>query len=228
MSQIARRRWLGFMALVLVAGTGSSLSRGASVISPEPDYWDTVSLPKNAGGTLWQQLSDTTIPGERVEEYVPFGETAADWSQIITVKTLTISRNPRAIVDGTVSLMRDICDHLSVVNVASKQQVGKSSDTFMPLPVYDESDIFTVCSHPDLPKMQAKLANSKVTLKPYEVTWYKIMKGSNANFIVQRAWHGNAPGPFNVLGSPTVLAEWKSWVMHVTLLRQRASYIKAQ
>jgi hypothetical protein len=76
--------------------------------------------------------------------------------------------------------------------------------------------------------MQAKLANSKVTLKPYEVTWYKIMKGSNANFIVQRAWHGNVPGPFNVLGSPTVLAEWKSWVMHVTLLRQRASYIKAQ
>jgi hypothetical protein len=59
-----------------------------------------------------------------VQEYVPVLETGALWSQIITVKTLPADRDPKQIVDGTVSLMREICGRIKITNVAHSQRTG--------------------------------------------------------------------------------------------------------
>jgi hypothetical protein len=104
-------------AALLAAGSAAGqpvvVRRGSILVL----YEDSVHLPALAGGLVWHEISDTTIPSERVQEYVPVGESAASWSQIITIKTLPLSRDPRAIMDGTINLMRDICGRMSVVNV---------------------------------------------------------------------------------------------------------------
>jgi hypothetical protein len=46
-------------------------------------YVDVVRLPANADGIAWIRASDTSTPGETVQEFVPAGQTAAEWRQII-------------------------------------------------------------------------------------------------------------------------------------------------
>src|ERR1700733_14905988 len=82
-------------------------------------YVDTVRIP--AAGGVWHQISHTALPTQIVDEYTPVNENDAAWTQIITVKTLPLSRDPAPIVQGTVGLMRDVCAKVNVVNVAHSQ-----------------------------------------------------------------------------------------------------------
>jgi hypothetical protein len=209
-------------ASLLAAGPAQGQPAAVVPFSAVVSYSDSVHLPALAGGLVWHQISDTTIPGERVEEYVPVGESAASWSQIITVKTFPLSRDPRSIMDGTINLMRDICGRMSVVNVRPSQETGATVGPDVPLPVYDVSNTLAICRHPDLAKLRARTGNDRVTLMPYEVTWYKLIRAQAGNFLVQRAWHGETVDSTNILGSAAVLAEWKSWAMNVSLVRRVA------
>jgi hypothetical protein len=92
----------------------------------------------------------------------------------------------------------------------------------MSLPIDDETDELVTCQQPNITKLRQKLGTDKVTLRRYEVTWYKLIKGQRANYIVQRAWHGDAIDHTCLLGSDTVLDEWKSWITRVTLVRRES------
>jgi hypothetical protein len=180
---------------------------------------DQVQLPANAGGLAWHKISDGTTASGQIQEYVPAGETAAAWSQIITVKTLPPGRDPKQIVDGTVNLMRDICGHINVTNTAHRQHTGEVAGLGMSLPIFDEADTLVTCREPNITRLRQKLGSENVTLRRYEVTWYKMIKGRQANYIVQRSWHGDAIDETCLLGSDAILDEWKSWITHVTLVR---------
>jgi hypothetical protein len=183
-------------------------------------FADEVQLPPNAGGLAWHKISDGTTAAGHVQEYVPVPETGALWSQIITVKTLPVDRDPKQIVDGTVTLMREICGRIKITNVAHSQRTGEVGGLGVSLPIYDETDELVTCKEPNITKLREKIGSDKVTLRRYEVTWYKLIKGSRANYIVQRAWHGDAIDGTCLLGSDAVLDEWKSWITHVTLVRR--------
>jgi hypothetical protein len=211
-----------FSAFILVATASGAL---AEPIGPLPlsavlaAYHDTVRLPPEP--SVWHQISHTVTDAEQVTESVPAGQTAAAWTQIITVKTLPPTRDPKPVVDGTVAIMRAICAHVTLVHAAHAQQLGESSALDTPLPIYDESETLITCRDPDLAKLRARVGANSIALRRYEVTWYKIMKSGKANYIVQRSWHGDAMDSSSPLGSDAVLANWKNWITRITLVRSR-------
>ncbi len=209
----------GPIVVALLASADVALGNvGRTAAGPAAvQYADVVRLPDSAG---WRQISDTTTQGERVQEYVPAGQGAADWSELITVKVLPRTRDPKPVVQGTVTLMREICGNVSIVNTAQSQQLGEVANLGMMLPVFEAAETLVTCKNPDVTLLRQKLGTGRVTLRRYEVTWYKMMKAQRANYIVQRAWHGDEMDENSVLGSPGVLDAWKQWITHVTLLRQ--------
>jgi hypothetical protein len=209
------------LMLSLCGGTARATEPPTVAVPTGPLYVDDVRLPRGAGGLAWKQVSDTTTGAERVQEFIPAAEAADGWSQIITVKVLPLARDPKAVVGGTVDLMRRVCGRISVINTAHSRQIGESDGIGVSLPVFDEIDTLVTCRDPDIAKLHIILGSDRVTLRRYEVTWYKMMKGRTANYIVQRAWHGDAIDGESLLGSPAVLDEWKAWMTRVTLTRHR-------
>jgi hypothetical protein len=222
MSQIGP---VGAMLLLAAVGVPASAHAdqpivGAPTVALAPlPYSDMVRLPPNAGGIAWHKISDGTTAAGQVQEYVPVHETGVLWSQIITVKTLARGRDPKQIVAGTVNLMREICGRINITNTAQHEHTGEAAGLGMSLPIYDESETLVTCQQPNITKLRQKLGTDNVTLRRYEVTWYKMIKGRQANYIVQRAWHADAIDETCLLGSDAVLGEWKSWITHVTLVR---------
>jgi hypothetical protein len=206
-------------ALVLPATASCNVGNRPALGSSSTSM-DVVRLPSDADGVSWLRVSNTITAGETVQEFVPAGQSAADWTQIITVKNLPLTRDPAAVVDGTVVLMRAVCSTLSVVHTAHRQAAGDVAGLGMPLPIYDEAETLVTCKEPNLPLLRQRLGTDQVTLRRYEVTWYKVMKGRAENFIVQRGWHGDVIDG-SVLGSREVLRGWKNWITRVSLVRYR-------
>jgi hypothetical protein len=186
-----------------------------------PAYQDSVRIP--AAGGVWHQISHATMPTQIVDEYTPAHESGAAWTQIITVKTLPLARDPAPIVQGAVALMRDVCGKVNVVHVAHSQELGEVSSLDLPLPIFDAADTLVTCRQPDMAALHNRLGTNRVTLRKFEVTWYKAIRGQQANYIVQRAWHGDEIDATSVLGSDAVLGQWKTWISRVTLVRARAT-----
>jgi hypothetical protein len=187
-------------------------------------YAEQVQLPPNAGGLTWHLIGDATTGTGRIQEFVPRAESAAHWSQIIAVRTLPVDSDPKQIVDRTVKLMDEICGRINITRVARSQHTGEVAALGMSLPIYDETEELVTCQQPNLEKLRQKLGADNVTLRRYEVTWYRMMKGQRANYIVQRGWHGKVIDDTCLPGSDAVLDEWKSWITHVTLVRRELGW----
>lgn len=215
--------YLRVVAVIAMApAAGWADTKPVSPASPTPaSYIDTVRIP--AAGGVWHQISHSVLPAQTVDEYTPINENDAGWTQIITVKTLPLSSDPMLIVRGAVDLMRDVCAKVNVVNVARSQELGEVAGLDAPLPIFDAADTLVTCRQPDLAALRKRLGTDRVTLRKYEVTWYKAIRGQKANYIVQRAWHGDAIDENSVLGSDTVLDGWKTWISRVTLVRSKKS-----
>jgi len=182
-------------------------------------YVDQVQIP-SAGGA-WHQISHTVVSTQIVDEYTPANESGTNWTQIITVKTLPLSADPTPIVQAAVALMRDVCAKVNVVHVAHSQELGEVASLDLPLPIFDAADTLVTCRQPDMSALHKLLGTDRVTLRKFEVTWYKAIRGQQANYIVQRGWHGDAIDASTVLGSDAVLGQWKSWISKVILRRVR-------
>jgi hypothetical protein len=208
--------------IVMAPAMGLADTKPVSPATPAAaSYVDTVRIP--AAGGVWHQISHTILPTQTVDEYTPVSESAAGWTQIITVKTLPRSRDPGPIVRGAVGLMHDVCAKVNVVNVAHSQELGEVAGLDAPLPIFDAADTLVTCRQPDMAALHKRLGTDRVTLRKYEVTWYKAIRGQKANYIVQRGWHGDDIDENSVLGSDTVLDGWKTWISRVTLVRSKES-----
>jgi hypothetical protein len=211
------------MAVILMApAVGLAETRPLPPATSTPaSYVDTVRIP--AAGGVWHQISHTVLPTQTVDEYTLVNESGTAWTQIITVKTFPLSRDPAPIVQGAVGLMRGVCAKVSVVNVAHSQELGEVARLDAPLPIFDAADTLVTCRHPDMAALHKRLGTDRVTLRTFEVTWYKAIRGQKANYIVQRAWHGDEIDETSVLGSDIVLDGWKAWISRVTLVRSKES-----
>jgi hypothetical protein len=184
-------------------------------------YRDDVRLPPDPHGIAWHQVGGAVTRDELITEWVPQGETDLDWTQIITIKTMARTRDPAAIVQGAIGLMRGICGRLSVVETPRRQQLGDVQTLGMPVPAFDVTDMLVTCQDPDRAALGKRLRTQNVQLRRYELTWYSIIQGERQNFIVQRAWHGDDIDATSPLGSNESLEEWKHWLDSVTLVRSR-------
>ncbi len=193
----------------------------ASAGTAAEPYHDVVRLPPDAHGLAWHQVGGAVTPDELITEWVPEGQTDLDWTQIITIKTMARTRDPAAIVQGSVGLMRAICGKLSVVRTPTEQQFGDVQSLGQKLPVFDVTDLLVTCEDPNLSALRKQSGTENVDLRRYEVTWYRILRGERQNFIVQRAWHGDTIAADSVLGSNEIMEEWKHWLNSITLRRER-------
>ncbi len=185
-------------------------------------FEDVVRLPLDPHGVTWHQVGGAVTPDELITEWVPEGQTDLDWTQIITIKTMARTRDPAAIVQGAVRLMRGICGKLSVVQTPPRQQLGDVQALGLTLPAFKTTDILVTCEVPDMRPLHKRLGIRNEEVRRYEVTWYRSMQGEWQNFIVQRAWHGDEIDGASPLGAKETLEEWKRWLAGVTLIRQRA------
>jgi hypothetical protein len=190
-------------------------------------WQDFVQLPQHAGGLEWQIADTLKSDTETVTELVPAGEHIADWTQMITIKAVSGARDPASIVSITLAIMRGICRKTDIVHLAPHQEIGalggaaaNDPASSLPLPIIEVSETLVTCRDPNAAKLQTRANAARVALKPYEVTWYKVMRCNGRNYIVQRAWHGDAIGDTTVLGSRDVLEEWKNWLQTVTVARE--------
>lgn len=216
----------GMLAGCVALGAAAIPARANAPIPPPPELFpptDSVQLPPDRN-VLWHDASIGVATGrEVVQEKLPAGETPQAWTQIITIKTMPRDRDPQAVAAGTVNLLRDVCGHVNIVTTPHRQLVGEVRSLNLPLPEFDATDLLVTCKDPDMAKLHAHPGTERVTLRRYEVTWYKLMKGRYANYIVQRAWHGDDIDGSSPLGSAAVLAAWKSWMTGVTLVRSRSA-----
>ena len=214
------------LALCLALALPAAARANTQFFPPQPPpgqtFIDEVALPDHESGFLWHRVRYTAGATEQVSEYLPAGQNLSAWTQIITVKTLPLSRNPRQIVNNTVDLLRAVCTHIKVVATKPTQDLGQAAGLDLAAPAFESAATLVTCDEPDTAKLQARIGTNSLVLKRHEVTWYKLITGPQSNYIVQRAWHADTIDETSPLGSDMVLNAWKRWITHVTLKRHPA------
>jgi len=216
---IGKRAALLLALLPACPAAARSTLGDASPGPPAASYQDVVRLPPDPAGIAWHQVGGAVTPDQLITEWVPEGQTDLDWTQNITLKTLPHTRDPGAIVQRAVGLMRDICGQFSVTKTPPRQQRGDVQAPGVPVPVFAVTDITATCQAPNLAALRKKFGTENVAWRRYEVTWYRIMQGDRQNFIVQRTWHADAIDALSPLSSKQTQAEWTHWRTSITLRR---------
>jgi hypothetical protein len=168
--------------------------------APPPERLD---LPRHAGGLTWQAAGGGPLPGGGdMQEFVPAGETIADWTQMITTLTLPAGQDPQARLTSILNGLRGACRSYRVVQSAARD-----------VP-YHTANLLVRCDQPD----ETAFGDPNILLRRHEVIWAKTIQGRGENFVVWRAWHGDAITHDSVLASGAVRQEWQDWVDQVGLV----------
>ncbi|HTZ71714.1 MAG TPA: hypothetical protein VMB71_13745 [Acetobacteraceae bacterium] len=199
---------------------GRAEVRGNAAPPAGATYTDQVSIPGFPGHTNWVQVEGGVSADTLVTAWVPPGETDLDWTDMVTIKTMALSRDPEQVVGSAVGVMRQICGKLNIVKTPFSSKLGDAGMIGVAAPEFTVQDMLVTCSDPNMAALRKLADAGSVTLKRYEVTWYRIMKGQANNFIVLRAWHGDVMDEGSPLGSEKTLDAWKDWLTHVTLKRE--------
>jgi hypothetical protein len=161
-----------------------------------------LDLPIHPGGLQWQAVGGGPLAGGGdMREYVPAGETIADWTQMITALTLPAGQDPRARLAAILNGLRGACASYRVMHSAAHD-----------VP-YRSADFLVRCDQPD----DAAFPDNNVLLRRHEVIWAKTIQGRSDNYLVWRAWHGDSIPRDSVLASGSVRHEWQDWVDQVGL-----------
>jgi hypothetical protein len=174
----------------VAATTPSAPPAGAHSVTPE-----RLDLPLHAGGLVWQSVGSGSLPGGgEMQEYVPVGQTIADWTQMITTLTLPAAQDPSARLAAILDGLRGACRSYRVIQSAAQATLAR-------------------CDQPD----EAAFTDPNVLLLRHEVIWAKTLEGRTGNYVVWRAWHGDSIEPGSVLASATTRQEWQEWVDRVAV-----------
>jgi hypothetical protein len=167
--------------------------------APPTEHLD---LALHAGDLTWQSGGAGDLPGGgTMQEYVPGGETIADWTQMITVLTLPPTQSPDARLTAILNGLRAACKSYRVVQSATQPAPNPSTN------------LLARCDQPD----ETAFNDANILLLKHEVIWAKTIQGHAGNYVVWRAWHGNAIAVDSVLGSRSARQEWQDWVDQVVL-----------
>jgi hypothetical protein len=163
---------------------------------------ERLDLPLRAAGVTWQAVGGGSLPsGGDMQEYVPAGQTIADWSEMITTLTLPAGQDPSerlaAILDG----LRGACKSYRVIKTSV--QDGP----------YPSRSLLARCDQPDA----TAFSDPNILLLKHEVIWAKTLEGHAQNYVVWRAWHGDKVTADSVLTSAATRQQWQDWVDQVSL-----------
>jgi hypothetical protein len=163
---------------------------------------ERLDLALHAGGLAWQSVGTGPLPGGgEMQEYVPAGQTIADWSQMITTLTLPAAQDPAARLTAILDGLRGACRSYRVIQSATQETP------------YHSANLLARCDQPDEPAF----TDPNVLLLKHEVIWAKTLEGHAGNYVVWRAWHGDKIDPDSVLASGTTRQEWQAWVDRVVV-----------
>jgi hypothetical protein len=170
--------------------------RPASSPAPAPERLD---LPLHADGLVWQSVVAGPLPGGgELQEYVPAGQTIADWSQMITTLSLPAAQDPSARLSEVLDGLRGACRSYRVIQSATQETP------------YPTANLLARCDQPTYD-------DPNILLLKHEVIWAKTLEGHTGNYVVWRAWHGDKIDPDSVLASGTTRREWQAWVDRVAV-----------
>ncbi|HTZ69460.1 MAG TPA: hypothetical protein VMB71_02320 [Acetobacteraceae bacterium] len=168
---------------------------------PPPAPTERLDVPLHDDGITWQSAGSGTLPGGgEAQEYVPAGETIADWSQMVTTLTLPAGQDPAARLTQILNHLRAACRSYRVIQSTSQDSP------------YPSKSLLVRCDKPD----EAVFADPNILLRRHEALWAKTVQGPTQGYLVLRAWHGDAIPSDSVLLSRAVRREWQDWLDQVT------------
>jgi hypothetical protein len=174
---------------------------------------ELLNFSVKAGGIMFH-LGYSTETAQNIHlEFVPAGETVQQWSQIITSITTKPGHRlaPDQWISNTIGMLQKTCGKLTLL----EKRAGTETDTFRQqqgLPAeYQTFSILAICENPTV------APDPNVTLRHFEVIWFKGIKGWLNDYMIQRAWHGDVIPPNSILASRDVLNEWRDWIEAVTI-----------
>jgi hypothetical protein len=194
-------------ALLLAASLAACVQPPAPALrvqamsAPTPPA-ERLTLPLHPDDLDWASVGGGPLPGGGdMREYVPVGETIADWSQMITTLTLPASDDPAARLAAILGGLRGACRAYRVIQSATQETP------------YHSQTLLARCDHPD----EAALADPNILLRKHEVIWAKTIQGRTQNYVVWRAWHDDTLPKDSVLSSATTRQQWQSWLNKVAI-----------
>ncbi len=162
---------------------------------------ERLDLPNDAANLSWHAVAGGQTPAPWAA-FVPVGDTAAHWQNLITARVLPPGVTPSRAVRVRLATLAPACEKSTLVS-------------FSPVQVDGGFDAFVSCTRPP-PR-----AKSHFTLARYEALWLRGVFGAGGtNFLIERGWRGDTKED-SVLGSATVLAEWRNWFAGVGLAGRR-------
>jgi len=200
-------------AALLLASTGAGcvkpvapavpLRAAVAPVTPAPAVAaERLDLPLRAGGMTWQAVGGGALPGGGdMQEYVPAGQTIADWSEMITTLTLPPGQDPSARLAAMLEGLRDACKSYRVIKAAVQDAP------------YPSRSLLARCDQPD----DTAFSDPNILLLKHEVIWAKTLEGHAQNYVVWRAWHGDKVPADSVLTSVATRREWQDWLDQISL-----------
>jgi len=168
--------------------------------APPPER---LNLALKSDSQDWISAGDSALDGGGdMQEYVPAGQTVADWSQMITVLTLPPSQDPTARLTALLKGLRAACKTYNVVQSTARDDATRSAN------------LLARCDKPD----DTALNNDNILLAKHEAIWAKTLEGRADNYLVLRAWHADAITPDSVLRSAGVRRQWQDWADRVAVV----------
>lgn len=168
--RIARKRnrppaaLIGLLAWLFVAPAFGQEQRDERLFVGVPDGWEKIFENLREDGSI--------------TEYVPIGETPENWSEMVTLQRYNgVLLDIPSYLDQVIQRFTDGC----VVGRHDGPRPATES-------TYQAAVAYIECRGPDPAK-----AAPGVMLKSIEFVAIKAIQGREALYVVQRAWHGNAP-----------------------------------
>jgi hypothetical protein len=164
---------------------------------------ERLDLALHTDDVNWVSAGGGALPGGGdLQEYLPAGQTIADWTQMITVLTLPASQAPSARLNAILDGLRGACKTFRVIQSTPRDGATRSAT------------LLARCDQPD----ETALNDANILLLKHEVVWAKTLEGQADNYVVLRAWHADAIPPDSVLRSADVRQQWQDWVDRVSVV----------
>jgi len=201
--------------LLIVAALQLSATLMAPHASSQPTYTELLSFDGKADGKTWKLGDSGEQQGVLMQEFVPEGETVDNWSEMITIQTF--KQRPdfdtRAFIARVVASFNGTCASLQVLaNHAREQTDDLRAAAHLPA-AYHTYDTLVRCEVAPA----ARPPGVNVSLRRYEVVWFKGIQGWLSAYLVQRAWHGDTITPDSILASDATRQRWQAWIDQVKI-----------
>ncbi len=145
----------------------------------------------------WEVALNVGEEGSRVTEYVPKGQNKDTWDEKITIQVFDglTAIDPREFTERIQEGRRKLCPDLMTHEPNSREING-----------YNVTVVRVECRDTNVAD-----APEGTELRKIEFLMMKVIMGRQNLYIIQRAWHGNKPGPGYPFYSETDAASWSAF-----------------